>query len=168
LRITLAELELRRVAASESYDPGVLDYQGTDFRQTAPLKIDVSAELVGEEIRIRGHLSTRLEIDCDRCLRAVDLPVSSSFDLFYRPMQTLKEADEVEVHPAELEVGFYSGDGIELADVALEQVILAVPMKVVCSAECKGLCPVCGVNRNLTPCDCAPPPKDSPFASLQG
>lgn len=167
MRITLAELELHRVTASESYNPGALDYHGAEFRQTAPVKIDITAELVAEEIRIRGHLATRLRTDCDRCLRAVELPVRSDFDLFYRPMPSLKEADEVEVPPAELEVGFYSGDGIELADVATEQVILAVPMKVVCSAECKGLCPVCGANRNLTPCDCAPPPKDSPFASLQ-
>ena len=59
------------------------------------------------------------------------------------------------------------GTESNIADVATEQVILFVPMKVVCSADCRGLCPVCGANRNLTPCDCAPRPKDSPFASLQ-
>ncbi len=66
-----------------------------------------------------------------------------------------------------MEIGFYSGDGIELADVATEQVILSVPMKVICGTECRGLCPVCRVNRNLTQCDCAPPQQDSPFASLK-
>ena len=167
LRITLAELELHRVTASKTFNPGSLDYHGAEFRQTAPLKIDVTAELVGEEIRIRGHLATRLESTCDRCLGAVEIPVSCDFDLFYRPMQSLAGEEEVEVPTAELEVGFYSGDGIELADVATEQVILFVPMKVVCSTECRGLCPVCGVNRNLTHCDCAPPQRDSPFASLQ-
>ena len=99
----------------------------------------------------------------------MEIPVKSDFDLFYRPMQTLTEEDDIEVPKAELEVGFYSGDGIELADVATEQVILAVPMKVVCSADCKGLCPVCGVNRNLTALQLrAAAKKDSPFASLQG
>jgi uncharacterized protein len=167
LRITLAELELHRVTASKTFNPGSLDYHGAEFRQTAPLKIDVTAELVEEEIRIRGRLATRLESTCDRCLGAVEIPVSCDFDLFYRPMQSLAGEEEVEVPTAELEVGFYSGDGIELADVATEQVILFVPMKVVCSTECRGLCPVCGVNRNLTHCDCAPPHRDSPFASLQ-
>jgi uncharacterized protein len=167
LRITLAELELHRVTASESYNPGSLDYHGAEFRQMDPLKLDVTAELVGEEIRIRGHLATRLESNCDRCLKVVEIPLSHDFDLFYRPMQSLTEEEEVEVPPAELEVGFYSGDGIETADVATEQVILSVPMKVICSAECRGFCPVCGVNLNLTKCDCAPPRRDSPFASLQ-
>jgi uncharacterized protein len=167
LRITLAELELHRVTASESYDPGSLDFRGAEFRQTAPVKLNITAELVAEEIRIRGHLATRLEANCDRCLRVVETPLSHDFDLFYRPMQSLTEEEEVEVPPAELEVGFYSCDGIETADVAMEQVILSVPMKVICNEECRGLCPVCGVNRNLTQCECAPPRRDSPFASLQ-
>jgi len=167
MRITLAELELRRITASESYAPGSLDFHGAEFRQTVPLKLNVTAELLGEEIRIRGHLATSLESSCDRCLRAVEIPVSSNFDLFYRPMQTIAKEEEIEIPPAEMEVGFYTGDGIELADVATEQVILAVPMKVVCGAECRGLCPVCRINRNLASCDCAPPEHDSPFASLK-
>jgi uncharacterized protein len=167
LRITLAELERHRVTASQRYNPGALDYHGAEFRQTAPLKLDVTAELLGAEIRIRGHLATRLESNCDRCLGVVEIPVSCDFDLFYRPMQSLAEEEEIEIPTAELEVGFYSGDGIELADVATEQVILFVPMKVICGPECRGLCPVCGVNRNLTRCDCTPPQPDSPFASLQ-
>ncbi len=168
MRITLAELEVRRITASESYDPGTLDFHDVEFRQVAPLRIDVTAELLESEIRIRGSLATRLQSNCDRCLQPVEIPVESKFDLFYRPMQNLPGEAEMEVPVAELEVGFFSGDGIELADVATEQVLLAVPMKVVCGPECQGLCPVCGINRNVTHCECAPPPKDSPFASLQG
>ena len=167
MRITLAELELHRVIASENYAPGALDFHGADFRQVSPLKIDATAELLGAEIRIRGHLSTGLEASCDRCLAAVGIPVSSAFDLFYRPLQTIAKEEEIEIPQEELEIGFYSGDGIELADVATEQVILSVPMKVICRAECQGLCPVCGVNRNLVSCHCSPPQEDSPFASLK-
>ena len=167
MRITLAELELHRVTASESYAPGLLDFHGAEFRQTAPLNLKATAELLGAEIRIQGNLTTRLEASCDRCLGSVEIPVSRDFDLFYRPLQTIAKEEEIEIPADEMEVGFYSGDGIELADVATEQVILAVPMKVICSGECRGLCPVCGANRNLTHCDCAPPQQDSPFASLK-
>ena len=167
MRITLAELELHRVNVSETYRPGSLDYHGAEFRQTAPLQLNATAELLGEEIRIWGQLDTHLEATCDRCLGPVEIPVSCDFDLYYRPMQSIAKEEDVEIPPDEMEVGFYTGDGIELADVATEQVILFVPMKVICSVECRGLCPVCGVNRNLTPCDCAPPQQDSPFASLQ-
>jgi uncharacterized protein len=167
VRITLVELEIHRIIASENYAPGSLDFHGAEFHQAAPLKIDATAELLGQEIHIRGRLSTRLAACCDRCLAAVEIPLDRTFDLFYRPLQTIAKEEEIEVPDDEMEIGFYSGDGIELADVATEQVILAVPMKVVCSNECRGLCPVCGENRNLKLCDCAPPQEDSPFASLK-
>ena len=167
MRITLVELELHPVTATESYAPGALDFHGAEFRQAAPLKLNINAELQGAEIRIRGHLATQLEASCDRCLGPVEVPVSRDFDLFYRPIQSIAKEEDIEIPADEMEVGFYSGDGIELADVATEQVILSVPMKVICGAECQGLCPVCRVNRNLTRCDCAPPQQDSPFASLK-
>ena len=167
MRITLAELKFHPITVSESYEPGALNFQGADFRQTAPVKLNATAELLGTEIRILGNLSTRLEFNCDRCLRPVEIPVRCDFDLFYRPAESIAKEEEIEVPTDEMEIGFYSEDGIDLADVATEQVILAVPMKVVCSDECRGLCPVCRANRNLTDCECAPPRLDSPFASLQ-
>jgi uncharacterized protein len=144
-----------------------LDYHGAEFRQTTPLKLHATAELLGEEIRIQGRLDTRLESTCDRCLGGVEIPVSCDFDLFYRPMASIAKEEEIEIPAGEMEIGFFSGDGIELADVATEQVILSVPMKVICRTECRGLCPVCGANRNLASCKCAPPQPDSPFASLR-
>ncbi|HTS69142.1 MAG TPA: DUF177 domain-containing protein [Terriglobia bacterium] len=167
MRITLAELELHSITASESYVPGALDFHGAEFRQTTPLKLDAQAELLGSEIRIRGKVATTLEAGCDRCLGPVVIPISRDFDLVYRPLASIAKEEEIEVPADEMEVGFYSGDGIELADVALEQVILSVPMKVICGVECRGLCPVCGANRNLTQCNCAPPEHSSPFASLK-
>ena len=167
MRITLAELELHPVTAAKSYAPGSLDFHGAEFRQATPLKLNVTAELLGTEIRIRGHLATRLEASCDRCLAPVEILVSCDLDLFYRPMASIAKEEDIEIPADEMEVGFYSGDGIELADVATEQVILSVPMKVICGPECRGLCPVCRVNRNFTRCNCAPAQQDSPFASLK-
>jgi uncharacterized protein len=167
VRITLAELELHRVIATETYAPGSLDFKGAEFRQTAPLNVTATAELVGTEIRVRGHLATVLQAICDRCLSPVEIPVNRDFDLIYRSIKSIAQEEEIEIPEDEMEVGFYAGDGIELSDVATEQVILSLPMKVVCGDNCRGLCPVCGVNRNLTPCDCAPPPPESAFASLK-
>ena len=94
-------------------------------------------------------------------------PVEHDFDLFYQPVKSIAKEEEIEISEDELEIGFYSGDGIELADVATEQVILSVPMKVICRADCRGLCPACGANRNLVSCNCSTPQEDSPFASLK-
>jgi uncharacterized protein len=166
--ITLQELERHRIEVSKAYAPGALDYRGADFEQVCPLQVEAVAELEGSEIRIRGHLGTRLRAPCDRCLGPVDISVERDFDLFYRSLKTIAREEEIETPADELEVGFYSGDGIALADVVTEQVILALPMKVVCRPECLGLCPTCGADRNREACGCAEPREDSPFASLEG
>jgi uncharacterized protein len=165
--ISLQELELHRIVLSKTYAPGALDYHGAEFRQVAPLAVSAVAELVGAEIQIRGHLVTRLQASCDRCLGPVEIPVARDFDLVYRSVKTIAREEEIEIAEDELEVGFYHGDGFLLADVLTEQVILSLPMKVVCQPECLGLCPTCGANRNREVCGCPPPEEDSPFASLR-
>jgi uncharacterized protein len=167
VRITVEELELHPIVVSKTYVSGTLDYHGADFRQAAPVKVDAVAELLGSEIRIRGRVETSLEACCDRCLVSVAIPVEQDFDLFYRPVSTIARAEEVELPEDELEVGFFSGDGIELADVVTEQVILSVPMKVVCRTDCRGLCPVCGANLNFEKCGCLPTQENSPFSILK-
>ena len=165
--ITLQELELHRITVSKTYLPGRLDYHETKFRQVAPLTVNGTAELAGKEIRICGHVSTCLEATCDRCLEQVQLPVELDFDLPYRPMEEIAREEEVEIGENELQVGFFSGEGVNLGDVVKEQVILSLPMKVVCRPECLGLCPVCGVNRNIDHCSCSEQHEDSPFAFLK-
>ncbi len=164
--ISLQELELHRIVVSKTYASGDIDYHGADFRQVGPLSVDAVAELEGSEIRIRGHLKTRLASACDRCLGPVELPVERELDLVYRPMKAIAREEEIEIPADELEVGFFSGDGIALADVVAEQVILSVPMKVICRPDCRGLCPVCGADRNREVCQCPPARPDSPFSTL--
>lgn len=165
--ITLRELELHRISVSKTYPPEALDYQEAGFRQLGLLKVDAVAELLEKEIRVYGHLSARFEAFCDRCLVRVEIPVESDFDLSYRPIAEIAGEEEIEVPGDELKVGFYSGEGIALGDVVTEQVILSVPMKVVCRPDCLGLCPACGVNRNIEHCGCSSEREDSPFTFLK-
>ena len=162
------ELERHRIIIEKAYEPGALNFHGAEFRQTDTLTVKAVAELVGEDIRIRGFLKTRVEAACDRCLKAVALPVERDFDLTYRPVATIAREEEMELPEGELDIGFYHGEGMELGDVLAEQVILALPMKVICREECLGLCPNCGVDRNAGRCQCPAPQSESPFAALRG
>jgi len=74
--------------------------------------------------------------------------VSREFELLYRPLGADAGRDELSVTAAEAEIGYYQGDGILLEDVLREQVLLALPLKITCREDCKGLCPHCG--KNLT------------------
>lgn len=173
--IRVSDLELRKQDFDEELAPGSIDF-GTDVRQAGPLKVQGRAELVREhhggrtvieDIRLVGKFGVRMEVNCARCLDPVYHSVEGSFDLLYRPLDTEKGSDEVSISEAETEIGFYSGEGMELEDALREQVLLAVPIKSVCSDECKGLCPKCGKNLNQDQCQCEEKPQDPRWNALK-
>ena len=155
--LSVKELELRKIRFDETFEPGQIDFSGEDLVQRSPLHASGSAELLAHtdgEVRIRGRFTTEMTAQCDRCLAQATFPLDAGFDLFYRPVSFIAREEEVEIDEGEAEIGFYEGGGMELEDILREQVLLALPMQRVCSDVCKGICPVCGKNRNETECDC--------------
>ena len=65
------------------------------------------------------------------------------------------DEDDVELTEEDTRTAFFSGTQLAIGDILREQVLLALPMKALCRVDCKGLCPVCGTNRNLNTCNCS-------------
>ena len=169
--IGVKELERHPLRVEEEFAPGTIDFRTRDFRQVAPLTVELAAELDGNEIHIVGRLATQLELVCARCLEPVKQELAPSFDLRYRPVAAISREEEIELRAQEVEVGFYTGEGLFLADLLAEQVHLAMPMKVLCREDCRGLCPSCGANLNRERCRCGPravDPRLAPLAALLG
>ena len=173
--IKIKDLELRKIVFDERIQPGIIDF-GPDLQQKTALHTAGRAELIKEnrgsqkvveDIRIVGNLSTQLEIRCARCLEPVKRDVIESFDLIYRPQGVDARGEEVSISAAETEIGYYQGEGLLLEDVLKEQILLALPVKLVCSTECKGLCPQCGRNLNVEQCDCVTTMPDPRWAALE-
>lgn len=169
------DLEVQPVEFAENFVPGAIDL-GTDYRQIAPIVSSGRADLVEEhhgkhkiikDIRIQGRLTTRLESNCARCLEPLTQDVKREFDLLYRPQGADAGRDEISVTDAEAEISYYEGEGILLDDVVREQILLAVPLKLTCREDCKGLCPQCGKNRNLEQCSCAVAFEEPRWAALK-
>ena len=165
--IDIHELERDRLVFAEELPPGRIDL-GEEVSQAEPLQAEGLAELVASEIHLQGHLRTAVEVSCARCLEPVRQRVDKEFDLYYRPVKTIARNEEVQIDGAELEIGFYHGNGLLLEDVLKEQVLLDLPMKLLCRPDCQGLCPQCGEDRNLVACDCSPEAGDSRWAPLAG
>jgi DUF177 domain-containing protein len=168
--LSIKEMEVRKVRFDETFEPAQIDFQDVEVRQAGPLHVAGSAELLPNtdgEIRIRGDLGVTMESDCDRCLAPAYFPLRAQFDLFYRPMSYIARDEEIEIDEGEAEIGFYEGDGMELEDILREQVLLLLPMQKVCRDDCKGICPVCGRNRNETSCDCKPRAADDRWEALR-
>ena len=173
--LDIKDLELHPLEFEEAFQPGVIDF-GAEMRQVGPLKSDGRAEVVEEhqgkheviqDIRLRGKLTASLELQCARCVEPVAQNVARSFELLYRPLGADAGRDELSVTAAEAEIGYYQGDGVMLEDVLREQVLLALPLKVTCRPDCKGLCPQCGSNLNLEQCSCDLSREDPRWSALK-
>lgn len=163
------DLEIRAGRFDVELSPGTIEFLDPKLRQMGPLKasgtVELSAGSLGE-IRVKGHVTVRMEADCDRCLEPAACPVDSDFELYYRPV-TGGYGEEKELGEDEAQMGFYEGDGLELNDVLREQVLLALPMQRICREDCKGICPVCGQNRNQKECRCQSETVDDRWAALK-
>jgi uncharacterized protein len=168
--LTVKEMEQRKVRFDETFAPGLIDFSGEDVEQGTPLHAVGVAEVLAHsdgEVQITGQCSVEMTAECDRCLGRARFPLETGFNLFYRPASQIAHEEEVEIDEGEAEIGFYQGGGIELEDVLREQVLLALPMQRVCSESCKGICPVCGGNRNEVACDCRVEGADHRLSALR-
>jgi uncharacterized protein len=168
------DLEVRAGRFDVELPPGAIEFLDPKIQQSGPLKavgqVELAIVALGE-IRVKGHVKVAMEADCDRCLEPAKFPVDADFELFYSPLETggpmAGHPDETAIDEGEAEMGFYEGDGIELNDVLREYVLLALPMQRLCGEKCKGICPVCGQNRNQKECACQAAQGDDRWAALR-
>lgn len=109
-----------------------------------------------EGVLLQGDLQAGLRGDCSRCLK----PTLAQLSL---------RLEELFSYPVAAGVEFSVGeDGmLDLAPLLRAEVFIASAHGLLCSAACRGLCPLCGANRNLTDCDCAREALDPRMATLR-
>ena len=155
--IDAAELERRPFRFGVSIGPGRFD-MSERWSVACPIRAAGIATLLDREgrraIRVRGRIQASIAHSCDRCLADLRQEFDDSFDLYFYPMESIEEGGEASIGREEIEIGFYEGDGIGLVEVVREQVLLWLPVRSLCSSSCRGICPVCGANRNRTECAC--------------
>lgn len=115
----------------------------------------MTIRMSGDCVRVAGTLEAALAITCSRCAASFPLHLAKKFSLEYWPdPRTEHDGDEFELKYADLEVGFYRDDVLDLSAVVSEQIVLELPMKPMCRENCRGLCDRCGADLNLGDCGC--------------
>ena len=168
--LSIKEMEVRKVKFAETWEPNGFVFSDPSITQKGPLTAEGVAELLpdtGGEVHIKGQIVADVETECDRCLGRASFHVDTPIDLYYRPLDSEASENETALDEGEAEMGFYEMPGLQLEDIIREQVDLALPMQKICSEACKGICPVCGVNRNETNCDCHPKSGDDRWMALK-
>lgn len=112
-------------------------------------------------IYFTGQLSGSAVVGCRRCLVDVTTDVSDTVSvLFAEP--GLDEAEEDDVYPLDA-----NAHALDLRPAVREAWVLAVPGFVTCRPDCQGLCPNCGVDRNVETCSCQASSTDSRWDALR-
>jgi uncharacterized protein len=167
--LNVRDLELRPQRFSQEFPPGAIDLLEERLRQHSVLRVEGKADYSTalQEIRIVGHLNVELASECDRCLEECRFLLDADFRLSYMPADANVAPEEAGLNDDEASVAFYEGDGLDLIEVFREQVVLGAPMHFLCQEDCKGLCPTCGENRNLSDCACPVAVVENPWTPLQ-
>ena len=82
---------------------------------------------------------------CDRCLK--ETVQEFCYTQSHTVVRSLASGEEDEYIVAKAE-------SIDPEEIAVTDLLLELPTKMLCREDCKGLCPVCGCDRNETECDC--------------
>ena len=108
---------------------------------------EIRYELDITDIDIDGifPFTSPVSVPCDRCGAELSGTEHKRFE--HRLVQTLVD----ETNDDYIETPDFT---LELDEVVISDIILHYPQKFLCSEDCKGLCPVCGKNRNEGDCGC--------------
>ena len=149
-------------------DPTVLGAVYADPAWTLDT-VSLLLERRGQKVEVAGGFEATLRLACGRCLEPLVIRVTPGVDLQLLPQPSGRQG-EMELGRDDLETDFYQGDVLDVAGLLRSETDLALPMKPLCRPECRGLCPVCGGNRNVTECRCdtrGPDPRLAPLEALK-
>jgi uncharacterized protein len=153
----VAQLMKAPVGTSLEYDIDEEDVQlDSDLKVIGPLTGHVRLRRINQGLLVDGWVELTLELTCTRCLKEFEQPLHVDFTEQFNPTVDVVTGlpmppfDEEEIFPID------EHHLVDLTEAIRQNVLLALPMVTLCQEDCKGLCPQCGHDLNLGPCECQP------------
>ena len=145
------KLDLDRQAPGRSELPvkGNLELgMGEGRPDTAVVTGTLVVQNLESRVLVSGTLTAAGTAECGRCL--ADFPIEWNVPV---DLQVLRDVETDETEGETILILQQKGE-VDLRESLRECSVLGYPQAPVCSEECKGLCPECGIDRNLGTCDC--------------
>ena len=137
-----------------------------EYRVNRPFSVKLSHYRSGMEMFFSGSLCAEVTGTCARC--AEDFSVASNRDFrFILAPKSVGNLNGKDLVAEDLEFSLYEGEEVDVSPLIREQLLLALPTRPLCQEGCRGLCPQCGVNLNLTSCTCSAEKLDPRFEALR-
>lgn len=146
-----------------------------DFFAIDSLSGSLQLEKFDKQVQAHADVRLALQSTCHRCLKPYPLNVRYRGNRLFVPLYESERQQrlekQIQAAPAEEDLNFsyYRQETLDLGQFLVEQILLELPSIALCASDCKGLCPVCGTNRNDASCECSPKQKatHSPFGTLK-
>jgi uncharacterized protein len=167
MRVELASLERQGGKFAHNYQPGELELNEERVTVVAAPRVTGRIQQSDSKVTVRGEATAELQLECDRCLKSVVIPVFSSFEVEYVTPDTYQAHPAAELLDEDLSLSVFDGAVIDIDELVREQLLLALPAQILCQEECKGLCPECGGDRNDADCKCQEAEIDPRWAGLK-
>lgn len=98
---------------------------------------------------VTGQTSAMISTQCTSCLEPFAINLKGSLQEVYARSEEIIENS----NPDSEMIGF-EGDVIDIEPEVIKSLLIELPMRLVCSTECRGLCHRCGTNLNVKQCNC--------------
>jgi len=110
--------------------------------------VDVKGRIANHAgaVVLNMQIDFSLLVTCDRCLK--ESVQDFSYQTEHLVVRFLNDEENEENYI------IAKAESIDIAEIAVADLLLELPSKMLCKEDCKGLCPVCGCDRNLIECDC--------------
>lgn len=154
MRIELESLERTDGSFAQTYEPGQLALSDERVRLAQPATVTGIVRQSKRQVSVDGKVSSRVQVECARCLKLVEVPVETKFSLEYVTPQAYEASSTAELKDDDLALSVFDGEALDIDELVDEQIMLTLPSRVLCDEGCKGICAVCGVDRNLIDCGC--------------
>lgn len=142
------------VSVKTEVTPEKEEFGGNVYTYVSPIKVEGCVKNTSGAITLYATVRTTLSTGCARCNKTAELSVCSEI------CDNIVRGDD--------EFGIpLIGNTVDLAPLISEAVLTNIPARVLCSENCKGLCPKCGTNLSEKQCSCESDDGDSPFAALK-
>ena len=124
-------------------------------RFLSPVKVEGTITSFENVLKVNAKGIVTILATCAKCLKDID------FEIYFEVNEDFSTTGNEE------EAEAFTGEIIDLSSVVNQSIVIALPMKIVCDDDCKGLCPVCGKDLNEEVCNCDTSAIDPRFESLR-
>ncbi len=151
MQINISEI-LSNPSVEKKYNVDIeasaIRFKGRKFPITEKTPFTLEIRRSRDIISLQTQTTVKLVIPCDRCLDDVEFTFPIAIDLEFKASELSDGAKD------EDELLFIEGCMLDVDKLISDEVVVALPTKVLCREDCKGLCSVCGTNLNHGSCQC--------------